>query len=340
MTFQINWKWIKVQSKRGRMTQIRKFIPVISEYAQTVAIERANFPEEDLSVQSCQWQDQHIQPTTIFSRWVGELDGNMVSHAYFIQDESPGNTHRFKFHMAVHPTWQGRGYGSQLFHYLQHILSQYAPCILETSARQDHHHVLQFLEHRAFKPTQDYALHTLSLSRINQPFELTQSMAKLSLLGFNICTLQDAMQQIPDWKIRLHAMQRGFEKEVSAQPFLPWPQIEKTTQDQGPLQEYDPVSTFLARYHQHWIGLAGLRKSSKQINCGEHGFTGVLRPFRRNGIATNLIKFCVNFALTCGYTNLEADCQKVNALEKIHEQVGYRRQPGRTRYELQLTPAG
>jgi hypothetical protein len=66
------------------MTQIRKFIPIPSEYIQAVAIEKANFPENDCSVQSWQWQDQQVQPTTIFSRWVGELNGKIMSHAYFI----------------------------------------------------------------------------------------------------------------------------------------------------------------------------------------------------------------------------------------------------------------
>jgi GNAT superfamily N-acetyltransferase len=314
------------------MTQIRKFIPIPSEYIQAVAIEEANFPEEGSSVQSWQWQDQQYQPNTIFSRWVGECNGKIISHAYFIQEPSANPLDTFRFHLAVHPEVQRKGYGTELFQYLNRILTQYAPCRIQTSAREDYAHVRHFLEHRALRPIKEVSLHSISLTSMTKPIDLSQSLKKLQDLGFNFCTLQDAIQQIPEWKIQLASLQTGFRQECQQSDF-DFFNPEKWTL---PGETTDPKNIFIARYHQHWIGIAGFTRSLTHISSAVHTFSGVLRSHRRNGIAGVLIQTCINSALADGYTKLEVDCQKINTLELVFQHLGYQRSPLRVLYESQL----
>lgn len=319
------------------MTQIRKFIPIPSEYMQSVAIEKANFPEEDCSVQTWQWQDQQVQPTTIFSRWVGELNEKIISHAYFIQEQSKDNMDAFRFHLAVHPEVQGRGYGTELFQYVNRLLSQYSPCLIRTSAQEDHAQVRHFLEHRALRPVSEGSLHRFSFSSMTKPIYLSNSLKKLQELGFNFCTLQDAIQQIPEWKVQLASLQNGFRQECQLIHLDIFNPEKWTSQSETNEPIYNPNNIFIARYHQHWIAMAGFTRSSTQMNTAVHTFSGVMRPYRRNGIARVLIQTCMNNALADGYTKLEVDCHKINALEFVFQQMGYQQLPQRIQYELQLT---
>ena len=105
------------------MSQIRKFIPILSDYRQTVAIEKALYPEEEITIQNWKWHDRQIQPNVVFSRWVGEVDGQIVSHGYFNQQDSADSGGHFTIHIAVHPQHQNHGYGSELFLHLQRMLT-------------------------------------------------------------------------------------------------------------------------------------------------------------------------------------------------------------------------
>ncbi len=318
------------------MTQIRKFIPVVSEYAQTVAIEKANFPEEELTVEAWQWQDQQYKPTTIFSRWVGEWNGRIVSHAYFIQEQTIKAPDVFRFHLAVHPEFQGKGFGTEMLRYLNQILTQYSPCRIHTTVREDHPHAMRFLEHRALHPTREISRHRICIPSSGNSIDLTNPIKKLQELGFNFCTLQDAIQQIPAWKTHLLSLFTAFRQECNPSQLETFDAEEWVLANKAGDSTCNPESIFLARYHQHWIGIAGIQRSMSQMNTAFHTFTGVLRPHRRNGIAGVLIQLCINAALLDGYTKLEVDCQKCIALEQVYQQSGYQRLPLEIQYELSL----
>lgn len=243
----------------------------------------------------------------------------------------------FRFHLAVHPEVQCRGYGTELFQYVNRLLSQYAPCRIQTSVREDHAQVRHFLEHRALRPINEVRLHRFSLSSITKPIDLSISLKKLQELGFNFCTLQDAIQQIPDWKVQLSSLQNAFRQEC------PPAHLELFIPEQWALQSgatdpaFNPKNIIIARYHQHWIGIAGITKSLTHMSTASHTFTGVLRPHRRNGIASVLIQTCINTALANGFTKLEVDCEKTHALENLYQQAGYQKMPLRIQYEYKLS---
>jgi GNAT superfamily N-acetyltransferase len=309
------------------MPQIRKFIPIESDYQQTVNIEKALAPEEDISIQTWKWHDQHYPPTAVFSRWVGELDGNIVSHGLLTQDESTENNNRYKLHIAVHPQYQGKGYGSELFQHLQRMLHSYAPCTIESMIRADHPYAREFLSHRHFKPGPQKSFYRLNLPEQPAPIDLNSRFSKAENLGVCIFPLQDLLTQVENWKNMLYKLEKKLVEE-SSDLSLSFPKTQELYEEKTIHQPYfNPESIFIARYQQHWIGTAGIIQSLQKHNCYCHTFTGVEKPYRRNGIATLLKLCCINFAISHGIAHLESNFSEANPIQKINENLGYKRQP-------------
>ncbi|MBI9048936.1 MAG: GNAT family N-acetyltransferase [Anaerolineaceae bacterium] len=320
------------------MTQIRKFIPVLSEYQQAIAIENANFPDEDITIQSWKWHDQHYDPNTIFSRWVGEMDGKIVSHGLFtqVQQQTLTKNRYFLFHIAVHPAFHGKGYGTELYQHLNRNLQQYNPCTIETIARENYPLARQFLEHRKFKPTLIKRTARLMISSSSQPINLPMDIERLAKLGIAISALDSLILEDHDWKKKLYSTEKNLMQE--APDFMEHFPATQAEYEIHRMQSsfFNPQSIFIARYHEHWIGIAGIQQSEmNQYKCN-HTLTGVTRPYRRNGIATLLRQHCINAALELGYNCIESNCDTGNPLYGINQRLGYKPQPASIHYQLTL----
>jgi ribosomal protein S18 acetylase RimI-like enzyme len=179
------------------MSEIRKFIPVPSEYKQAVAVETANFPDEEISIETWKWHDQHFDPNTIFSRWVGEKDRMIISHGLFTQkpDSQSSNNNAFTLHIAVHPDHQQKGHGSELYQHLYRHLQQYMPCTIETVVREDKPQSVYFLEHRQFKAKAKQHVARLKIPANSTPLDINAYTNHLASLGIRIAPLSTVMEE-------------------------------------------------------------------------------------------------------------------------------------------------
>ena len=314
------------------MSEIRKFIPVLSEYKQAIAVESANFPDEEISIESWKWHDQHFDPNTIFSRWVGETDSKIISHGLFTQmsDQRIDQANHFMLHIAVHPEQQYKGYGSELYQHFHRHLQQYMPCIIETIVREDKPQSMNFLEHRHFKAKSKQYIVRLRIP-INRPFlDLTGYSEQLSKLGIRIDPLSDLIDHDRDWQNKLEAQYKSIIIEMQNSSLSDLSAMKKSL-------EFDPQKIFIARYHEHWIGVSGIRQSEKQRHTCIHTLTGVAKPYRRNGIATTLIQHCINSAIQSGFHFIESSLHHDSVLFQLQQKLGYISQPTTIHYELNLS---
>ena len=309
------------------MTQIRKFIPILSDYRQTVEIDKALFPEEDITIDDWKWHDQHHPPTAVFSRWVGEVDGKIISHGLITQDESADNNNRYKLHISVHPDFQGKGYGSELFQHLQRMLHPYLPCTIEATIRAGHPYACEFLNHRHFAPLSQLTFLRLNLPDHPAPLNLEAANNKIKKLGITIYSLKDFMAQTNDWKMLLYKLERKLVADVPAIS-IHFPHSLALYEENYLLQPwFNPESVFIASYQQHLIGISGIFQSLQKHNCYRHGFTGVEKPYRRNGLASLLILNCIQYAVNHNIAHLESEVIAGNPIQKVYENLGYKHQP-------------
>ena len=314
------------------MSEIRKFIPVLSEYMQAIAVESANFPDEEISVESWKWHDQHFDPNTIFSRWVGETDSRIISHGLFTQlpDRNIDKTNHFMLHIAVHPEQQQKGYGSELFQHMHRHLQQYMPCIIETTAREDKPQSINFLEHRHFAAKSKQYIARLHINANTPLLDLSSNLNRLSKLGIRIDPLAELIENDADWQKKLENQYKNIIMEMQESGLTDKINIKKSI-------EIDAQKIFIARYHEHWIGISGIRQSDKQHHTCIHTLTGVAKPYRRNGIATTLIQHCINTAIQSGYHFIESSLPLESVLFQLQKNLGYISQPTTIHYELNLS---
>jgi ribosomal protein S18 acetylase RimI-like enzyme len=319
------------------MSEIRKFIPVLSEYKQAVAIEHANFPDEEISIESWKWYDQHLDPNTVFSRWVGEMDGKIISHGLFTQVPNQENLkhNHFILHIAVHPDMQCKGYGSELFVHLHRHLQQYIPCSIEAIVREDKPQSLHFLEHRHFKVKSTKAIARLNIPANCKLLDLTGSSGHLAALGIRIDPLSELIDSDRDWVKNIYNQSKAIILEMNNTD-EGFPSLQDFQQQFIQDRTFNPQHFFVARYHEHWIGLSGIRQSEKIKHTCVHTFTGVNRPYRRNGIASTLIQHCINAAIQSGYTAIESHAPQDNPMSDLHKKLGYKVLPSNHTYELSL----
>ena len=314
------------------MSEIRKFIPVLSEYKQAIAVECANFPDEEISVESWKWHDQHFDPNTIISRWVGETDSKIISHGLFTQmaDQQNDQSNHFMLHIAVHPEQQHKGYGSELFQHFHRHLQQYMPCFIETIVREDKPQSMDFLEHRHFKAKSKQYVVRLKIPANSPLLDISNNTDHLLKLGIRIDPLSKLIENNADWQKKLQTQYMSIIMEMQKSGLSDISTINKGI-------KFDPQKIFVARYHEHWIGVSGIRQSEKQCHTCIHTLTGVAKPYRRNGIATTLIQHCINTAIQSGYHFIESNLQQENVLFQLQQKLGYIAQPPAIHYELNLS---
>lgn len=83
---------------------------------------------------------------------------------------------------------------------------------------------------------------------------------------------------------------------------------------------------FIAKHNERYIGLSYLKRKKANPEQMEQQLTGVVRVYRRQGIATALKVRGIEYAAQQGYRTIISGCQSNNeAMLALNEKLGFRR---------------
>jgi RNA polymerase sigma factor (sigma-70 family) len=184
--------------------------------------------------------------------------------------------------------------------------------------------ILDFLVARGFVETarvQDLRLEVASV-------DLTSYRAlfdRLTTRGITLTSFATERERDPDSLHKLHAFLNHVKADdPQRQPFIPTP-FEGVVRWFG-RRDVSPDACFLAKCGDEYVGFTDLNHIEPIPHGIMHGFTGVARAFRRQGVATALKVRAIEYAQTHGYQTVRAfNLSAHKEMIALNEKLGFTR---------------
>jgi mycothiol synthase len=271
------------------MPTIRPFTP--ADLPALVTLTGAVNPDLPTSLAVLEARERSRNPALVYRRWVAEEDGELVATAAFYGTEWFSDPHRLGLDLRVHPGWQGRGLGQELYALLEREWAPHAPTRLGAATREDRPAALHLLHKHGYTEASREQESELDLTAADLS-GVQAARAQVAAAGYRLLTFADYQAQVgtdPAWA-QLHALDVAASQDspVPAGDTLTLPSLERyRTQAEGD-PHFDPALWFLA------LAPDGAPAGLSQLHSGEvpgrleTGFTGVARAHRRRGLAQAL----------------------------------------------------
>lgn len=263
--------------------KIRPFTP--DDYATMSRIHHAIYPEYPESAEEFRYHDENRDPRLTWGRFVAESEGSIVGFGGYGQ--SSGMYHPQKFHLGIYvqPEYQGKGIGRILYDQISDTLAPLDPIAFRGDARENDERTLRFLADRGFVEEMREQESELDLSRFN-PAEWQNSLERVAREGIVIKSYAELAPEDTEAGPKLHELHWQIAQDIPHQDTVTKISYE-TWAKRFNSPNFIAAGNFIALEGDRYAGTSLLWANKTDANLGT-GMTGVLRDYRKRGIATAL----------------------------------------------------
>lgn len=154
-------------------------------------------------------------------------------------------------------------------------------------------------------------------------------------MGVEIQIVTELKATVPDWEERFWKMEMAIMQDVP----IPGGFHPQSLEDFKKVLEADIPdhdSMLIARYGEEWIGTSQVFKGDAEPEHFYTGLTGVLREWRRKGVATALKALGIEAARKRGAARISTDNEENNPMLDLNKQLGFRQLYVTRSYEREL----
>lgn len=325
------------------MHSIRPFQPIAAEYAATVAIYNALWPDErPLTVAMCQENYAEWPSTAFRHHLVLEEDGAIIANGSCYEawwQHQPGLIHLDFF---AHPDHSGRRLDHAIYQALLAVVQRERPqtSILGTATREDQQERVDFLVEQGFQAAMRSPQSALTVA----DFDATrfQGVAEqVASQGLRLYTLSELMAQEPNWKELLRALRWAIVQDVPAVEPPSEPSMADFERMVLTDPALDPEAWFVAVDPTQgsgmglWVGQSNLWVNDKTYQRLDTGLTGTVRAYRRRGLAMALKLRTVDYAQRKGAQTIATSNEENNPMYQINLRLGFQPKPAWVSYRKQ-----
>ncbi len=314
--------------------RLRPFTP--EDYPSIVSVYNACFPDYTDTVASWIFHDNNRPEKIRWQRYVAEdtATGTIVATSSYKNNVDMFHPQKFELELFVQPERQGQGIGSALYEQLIAELAPLDPIRVRTYARDDHAQSCRFLTRRGYEEAmRDWESRLDPQAFDPAPFE--HRLAEVAAQGIVIKSLA-SLASDPDRNQKLYEMDWTITLDMPSSDKLTKPSFEhfKSTVLGNP--DILPEAWFVALDGDRYIGESVLWRSEGNPYLYV-GATGVLREYRRRGIAFALKLHAVGYAKSAGAPEIRTwNAQQNRAMLSINEAMGFVKQPAWIEYAKTL----
>jgi GNAT superfamily N-acetyltransferase len=307
------------------MFTIRPFNPIDDEYEAIAAVEKAVYPDNADTAANFKRFDTVWDTNYIRRPFVVEADGQIVAFAIYNErpwSYAPG---KYGINITVQPDYEGQGIGTAVYdHILQEVQQQKRPLVqLSTHARSDKPQSIRVLEKRGFEEAMRWIVSVVDVTQFDAG-QYEKLRNKLADEGVAIRPLPQQKLLDPDWLNNVY--------ELDWELTLDEPQPSPPTKQ--PLEQY--VKTFIDDpdlLHDGWfvaidngryVGMTQLYRNTDKPTEYVSGFTGVVRSHRRQGLATALKSYSIEYAQKQGIHTIRTGNEENNPMYQLNVQLGFK----------------
>ena len=307
---------------------IRKMTNSEADYQALADIERLMAPDDYGTAES--WRDEYEghDPTYLNETYIVEQNGGVIASFQFHETPAmhvPGKVRiwlmvpqdapldlcetlvtALEARMAAYPVNRAVGPVNEAY-----------TALMATLKKHGYRSVLQqvdtTLDVAAFDPT---------------PFEAEAQ--RLAEAGIHIKSLAELMDSDPDWEQKLYALQSVARRDIPRKPGVKATDVSleqwrKTTFT----SDFRAALWMVAVNHEgQYAGTGNLWIRDPAGKVGDNGFLGVLRPYRRRGIARILKVALIQAAQEEGVRTINTGNETNNPMLQLNLQLGFVERPG------------
>lgn len=303
------------------------------EYGAIAAVLEAEAPGWGASAEELAHEDAQRDPRYHHATFVAEVvDGQEPGIVGVAQTGHEPLAHRDDKHLInlrVHPDWQGRGVGKALYAAVLDHLAPFAPYELCADVWQAHPRTPRFLTERGFVELWQRIDSYLDVADFD--FSPYAGLAdKLREAGLEIKTYEQ-LGDDPNRLVKLYELDWALWQDV---PYFGQVVVKRSlaqfAADEVEHPKFLPDACFIAVKAGEYIGYSNLSEFDHGLNTE---MTGVLRPERGQGVATQL-KLCgIRYAQGHGNLRLWTVNDSVNAgVIALNQKLGFKPEGAIVRY--------
>jgi mycothiol synthase len=260
-------------------------------------------------------------------RYVAEVDGRIAAYGGVFLDTWMVPCHRAELDVWVRSDYRRRGIGSQLSDRLLADCRELSVTSVQARVYAEQAQALAFLKKRNFDELQRCWNLVLEPTRADVE-EFRAQVRQVEGRGLKLTTLAREREQSPRYAEQFHRLwvdvcidQPGHDPAQTPpfEPFVRW--LEQ------PARLLD--GCFIAGDGERYVGGCMLQQRPDTPDQLLQNFTGVLREYRRCGIATALKVKAIEYARARGYTRIVTRNDTANdAMLQLNERLGFYRVDG------------
>jgi mycothiol synthase len=313
-----------IERPTGTSLIVRPFAPE-TDYPGYAEVYNAVYPEYPETEGELRYQDNVREKRLKWARFVAVEDGHIVGVGGYGQSAGMYHPRKFYLDICVHPDKQGEGIGKRLYAQILEALAPHDPIVVRSDTRSDHERGIRFLTDRGFVEEmreQESKLDTAAFD----PTPFQDEVAKVEAQGIVIRTVAELLESDPETKRKQHELHWAIAQDIP----------HSDTPTQVPFEEwvkrfdhpnYLAEANFIALDGDRYVGTSVLWKtlSSDELNTGA---TGVIRAYRKRGIATALKVRALTYAKERGAPAVRTWNEvNNNGMLGINFRLGFVRQP-------------
>ncbi|MCA9970911.1 MAG: GNAT family N-acetyltransferase [Anaerolineales bacterium] len=300
---------------------IRPFAYTEADYEGIAAVELAIFPDNPDLVADFKHHDETRNPDYFYRRVVVEQGGEIVAYANYGQMHWAAEAAAYSMGIYVHPAAEGNGVGTAVY---AHILAELRGCDppparLYTFTREDKPRAMRFLQERGFEIGMRWIASTLDVARFDAA-AYAPLAARLAAAGVDIVPLPALRAQDPDWAHKLYELDWACtqdEPQPTPPKKLPFADYERQFLNNPSLTDW-----LVAVVNDEYVGMTQLYKGTDDA-MRRTGFTGVVRGWRRRGLATLLKVRAIAAAQQQGVALIRTGNEAHNPMLALNRQLGF-----------------
>ncbi|MEM8533930.1 MAG: GNAT family N-acetyltransferase [Chloroflexota bacterium] len=303
---------------------IRPFIPCTADYATLVAIDISAWSGEPVSQEVLQHDDQIWDQQYLRTRLIVEYQGQGIAYAQYSETPWAYQPNKYFLKIMVLPVYQRQGIGSLLYQQITTELVQRGACLFTATTREDQIHAIGFLQRRGFHRVIRELESRLDVTTFDHHrFQPTVERVKES--GIRIVSVQELQTIDAEWLRKL------WELNWAVVPDMPTSEeFTRETLDDfqegitSPQLRLDALFVAIDTATGQWIGLSGVHMYLEDRDTLYVGHTGVLRSYRRRGIALALKVSTIVWSQQYGARVIVGENEESNPMYLLNEKLGFR----------------
>jgi GNAT superfamily N-acetyltransferase len=317
------------------MITIQPFTYTDADYQTVVTIDAAVFGGHPVPVEEWKHDDQTRNPDYPFQRHLICCDGEIVAFAEAGQNQFAYHPQKYFCRIFVDPAHDAADIRPAYLDHLLEALRGKDVIAITSGMLDDKSEAMRFFAEYGFQEVAREQLSMLDVSAFD-PAPLNSLVEQVRASGIEIAVLRDLQTRDPNWQRKLFEMETLISRDIPTVDTKRAHTLESWSESRLKGPKFDPDGWFVALDGDSYVG-----ESQGSINQAETaqfqtGVTGVLREYRRRGIATALKVHLILYAQQHGVQQIQTSNDSKNPMYQLNLSLGFKPQPAWVRVEKTL----